>query len=227
MAFYFTIDTMQFMKKVIVIALSFLILIVITCVAVFFSSSIILEKMLSNELKTNVTVEKVSFPYPSLLVQKLIVKNIPSGKDPNALTIQKIDINAPYINYFHHVIYIDKIAITDVVLTVEFFGFANSENNWSFINNNMDTNEDPNTSYAEIKEFVIKNLKVRVIKNGQVEETVIPEIRLKNVKTKNGALINSITHEIIYQMIFNIKNIIQIPLKLQNYVPSVPGLPFP
>ncbi len=195
----------------------------------YFKFNYVLGKVLSSKFGTEVLIKKITFDRPDIDVNTFTIKNPPGFMTTLALRINKLDISAPYSNYFQNVIDIDEIEISDIDLNIEFTTKKGSISNWSHLLGSLssepskkpakvDSKEVAETGrYAVIKLLKINNLKVNIITPGQKTQTkVFKNMQFKNVITEKGDITRRITQIIIYHMIFNYKNLIQIPEQFSN-----------
>lgn len=201
------------MKKLATIIPTLIIIIGIVAIIGYAKMNLIFSHILKEKFKTKVTIEDISLsPMELITVQDLKIFNPPKYKPHTAMRIGGITINAPYGNYLDEVTQIKKIVVSDLVFTVDFLGKIT---NWESLMNNIDTKESNDKSYMVIEELTFTNLKIRIQgKDGSYKEKTIPKLTLKNVKTKEGELTQRLMQAIITQLIFNIRNLIDIPLNM-------------
>ena len=204
------------MKRFLAILVSALIIVCFTLLMAYKNLDLVLSHALSSKFGTQVRVEDVTFtPTTDIEVQNITVANPLAFHSPYALEIGSVYIAAPYENYIKKIIEIDKIIVTNAVLTVEYF---NKVTNWETLMAQLDNEDDSIVddphSYSVIQELTFINLSVRVAGvDGSYQTYPINKLTLNNIKTKEGELTRRLTQAILNQIIFNFKNIIQIPLK--------------
>jgi hypothetical protein len=215
------------MKRLGSIATTLVIIIGIIAIIAYAKMDLICSHILTDQFKTKVTIEDISLsPMENIEVQNVKIMNPPQYKPHSALRIGQIQINAPYLNYLDKISQIKKILISDLVFTVDSVG---NVTNWETLMNNLDSGKPSSESskssdsYMVINELTFINLKIRIQgKNGDYKEKTIAKLTLKNVKTKEGELVKRLTQAIIIQLIFNIQNLIDIPLKSTENLLNAP-----
>ncbi|MBM3193772.1 MAG: hypothetical protein FJZ59_06045 [Chlamydiae bacterium] len=211
----------SFMKKL-ASALSTLIIIVgIIAIIGYAKLNLIFSHILKEKFKTKVSIEEISLsPMELIEVNDFKVFNPPKYKQHAALHIRKIKIAAPYVNFAHEVSQINKIVISDLTFTVD---FLDSVTNWEILMNNLDSFDSTTNSYMIIDELTFLNLKIRIqTKDGTYKEKTLAKVTLKDVKTKEGELTQRLIQAIIRELIFNIRNLIDIPLKMTKELLNKP-----
>ena len=176
-------------------------------------------------MDAKVSIEKIQFKNAEVVVNDFTIANPNGYKQPIALRIDMIDIEALYRNYLHKAIHIKEIEIHNAELVIEFKGKRGSESNWSHIIGNIgseppskksksSSKSDKSSSgrYATIDLLKINELRVTIITPGQKNQVkVLRNMRFKNVITKKGDITKRIAQVVLYHMIFNYKNLIKIP----------------
>ncbi len=205
------------MKRIIGILVFAIAIVVLVCLTAYAKLDLILSHVLTSKFGTRVQVEAVNFqPMNYIDVEKIKVANPHAYTSPYALEIGFISISAPYKHYVEKIIEIEKIEVRNTLLTVEYF---NKVTNWETLMAQLDTEDEPSMiedshSYSIIKELTFTDLNVRVAGvNGSYTTYPIKKLTLHNIKTKEGELTRRLTQAILNEIIFNIKNFIQIPLK--------------
>ena len=182
---------------------------------------LILSHILTTKFKTSVRIEDIELsPMKDILLENLTLANPIDYPTAYALRIGSIAIEAPYKNYLEKVVSIDRIELTNITLTVD---YLDNVTNWETLMNNIETDDDKSDSYAVIKKLTFNNLIVRIEgKDGKLKTLKIPKLTLLNVQTKGGELTRRLTQAILKEVIFNIKNLINIPLKMTQDAISNP-----
>jgi|JI9StandDraft_2_1071091.scaffolds.fasta_scaffold276523_1 hypothetical protein len=202
------------MKRFLFILGAALILFVAALGLAYIFSATLLSRSLSKQLGTRVTVGQAVFGWNTLSFRNIVVAS-PKASMPPALTISRAYLTAPLPNYLKSITYIDKVEINDTVLTVVFNPLKTS-NNWDKITKNMSKESTSKShKYALISLLEFNRLTIRVLIPGlPPQETVIPQLTFKNIKSSEGDVAKKISQIIIYQMLFNAKNLLNIPLPL-------------
>jgi hypothetical protein len=210
------------MKSIIGTLASLLVLIFLIALIAIAKMEFILSYMLTDKLKTRVAIEDITFsPMDKIDVKNISIANPDAYSSPYALQVGSLDIQANYRNYTKEVVIIEKIELSNVTLTVD---YIKNVSNWEALMNQLDTSDegDPN-SYSVIEELTFRNLKVNIIgKDGKLQSQTIPKLTLTNIKTKGGELTRRLTQAILTQLIFNIQNVIKIPLKMGQDLLNAP-----
>ncbi len=201
---------------------SILVIIVgLIAIIAYVKMNLIFSHILADKFKTKVTIEDISLlPMELIKIQGFKILNPLKYKPHSALRIDLIQVTAPYLNYLDKIPQIKQILISDLVFTVDFLG---NVTNWETLMNNLDSEESSSNSYIVIHELTFINLKIRVQgKDGTYKEKTISKLTLKNVKTKEGELTQRVIQSILSELIFNIKNLINIPLKITEDLLNAP-----
>ncbi len=187
----------------------------------FFKFNYILGRMLSAKFGTLVKIEKVLFKRQEVNIQKFTLNNPPNYSVPLALDIDIVDVNAPYLNYFKKEIQIQEIEIHNATLNIVFKNKLSPENNWSTLVGSLATDnasekkkkeEEKNGQYAIIHHLKINHLTVNIITPGRKTETkVFNDMVFNDVVTTKGDITRRVAQVVVYYLIFNYQNIIQLP----------------
>lgn len=185
----------------------------------YFNAAWVFSYALSAQFRTRCSVESVEFLSGEVRLHNITIGNPPPAKFPYALKNSYFQIKAPYGSYLRKEIQIDSIYLKDVEMIVEYYE-KNGETviNWTVLADNLGSEGRRNflTSRigrsALIHRLVIENLMVRVIIPGRRDRTTtLPSLTFTDIKTEDGELTKLITEAIVYRMIFNVKNIVNIP----------------
>lgn len=203
------------MGKLFTITLSvFCILLFVGAIA-FYNKAHILSRILSSQFTTHVSVKKLSFsPMNDIDIQDIKIKNPRHFPSPYALEVGSLHITANYLTYLHTMSHIEKIELTNTLLTIDLLP---NGANWEALMNPLSSKKSPSKSYAVIDLLTFTNLKIIITHpTGKVTTQTIPTLTLRNVKTKEGDLTQALMQAILYQTIFNVQSIIKIPLKITD-----------
>lgn len=206
------------MGRIIAILGNTLFLLLIVGIILFFSRSYIASVIFSNKLGAPVRINQINMVPGRITIKDAKLKN-PSGYNQTyALRIGRTEINAPIRNFFRSEIEIDSMEVSNVLLTLELINRNPKDNNWTTLLNNINAKEsklEPQSKghHAVIKKFVLTNLTVRIYKSPRsYEDKVIRRLEFTDVTTADGDLTRRIMQAIIYELVFNIKNILKIPV---------------
>ena len=194
-----------------------LLLLLIGCIYVARAS--ILAHLLSSKFQTSVSIKNLFFKPHQIALQDVCIANPKGFSAPSALKVASVSLFAPYRNYLDHVTSIDLIELSDLLLTIE---ILKKTTNWESLTTHLNqekqtkSSSKEKSSYAIIKKLVIKDLTIEILKSGQKKTYHIRKLVLKNIQTKEGELIKHVTQAILNQLIYNIKNVIKIPLDMTN-----------
>ncbi len=186
----------------------------------YFNGAFFCEKILSSKLKTPITLQKVEFNYPNIIIENIKLFNPRNFTTNNALEIGVTDVESPYGNYFKDVVNINRLEMSNVTVTIE---STKTTTNWDILLKKIkddSNNTKKNDRYAIIRKFVIKNLTIRIFaQNGKlISEKKIPRLSFKTIKTNDGDISKVIMQAIIYHLIFNLKKLTDLPIQMSKDV---------
>ena len=211
------------MKWLTITASSILALILISLGVIYFGFTFILEKNLSSKVATKLTIEDSGLSLNSIELDNLRIHNPKNMIEPYALEVETINIQAPILNYFKKIVEIELIELNNIVLSIEFLTDRKTSSNWSYIMKSVNkkgssTPLENDTSYTNIDLLSLKNITVIVIVAGK-EQTrkVIPSLTFRNIKTKKGELTRRVTQAILYNLLFDFKNLLDFSL---DFIPD-------
>jgi hypothetical protein len=211
------------MKWLTITASSILALILISLAVIYFGFTFILEKNLSEKVATKLTIEDSGLSLNSIELDNLRIHNPKNMIEPYALEIETINIQAPILNYFKKIVEIELIELNNIVLSIEFLTDRKTSSNWSYIMKSVNKKgssapPENDTSYTNIDLLSLKNITVIVIVAGK-EQTrkVIPSLTFRNIKTKKGELTRRVTQAILYNLLFDFKNLLDFSL---DFIPE-------
>ncbi len=177
--------------------------------------------MLSARFGALVNIEKVAFGRQEINIEKFVLHNPPDFSTPHALDIDVIDIDAPYINYIKKEIKIKEIEVHTAELNIVFKTKKGLDSNWSSLLGTLSTDkyskkkreqEEKSGQYAVIEVLKINKLTVHIITPGLKTETkVFNDMVFYNVVTTRGDITRHITQVVVYYMISQFANILNIP----------------
>jgi hypothetical protein len=182
--------------------------------------SSIVGSILTSTFGVKTTVSATAITTNKIRFWQLKIYNPPAGKTPYALTVGKIGIKAPVTTYLSNDIQIKKIALNNLVLTIETLPGKGKLSNWDDIISHISSSPSPTTKskkHTTIKELTIDNIKINLIDfSGNVKTSTIKNLTFKNLSTKNGDITSQIAKVILMKMLFDVKNITNFPLKITN-----------
>jgi hypothetical protein len=209
------------MKWLTIIASTLIAIVIITFCFIYFGFASILEWNLSTKISTKISIAKSSFSLSSIQLENFRIHNPKNINKPYALEIDSINIQAPLFNYFKKITEIQSIKLDNIVLSIEFLEIGKGEgSNWNLIMRSANKKgsskpgeNDP--SYANINLLSLKNITVIVYQGGREKNRkVIPLLTFKNIKTKKDELTRRITQAILFNLLFDFKNILDFPIEL-------------
>ena len=185
----------------------------------YFNATFIASRMLSSSLGTKVTVGQVIFTHQEIRLEDIAVKDPRGGRRRDMLFIKTTSIQAPYKNYFHKEIVINKLHLSDVTISIDFLGSKEQESNWSDLQEKMEGDtlkvNEPIKRWALIHELLIEDIDVKISAGGLLEkEKHLSRIKLNDVRTKNGELGRQLVRTIIASLMFNLQNLIDLPVNI-------------
>lgn len=210
------------MNRILAIVANTLFLLLIVGIILFFTRSIVTSAVLSSKLGIPVKVQQINVIPGRISVWDAKLKNSKGYSQPYALRIRSTLINAPLKNYMNKLIEIDSIEVSNILLTLELTKRNTSDNNWADIMKEIHEEEPTlkthnKNRHAIIKKLVLTNLTVRIYKSPRsYQDKVIPRLEFQNVETKDGDLSRRIMQAIIYELVFNIRNILKLPIQVSK-----------
>ena len=201
------------MRRILGLLIFLLLILLLIGVIAYAKIELVFSYILTNKFKTSVKIEDATFsPMSAIHIENITIANPNDYPSAYALQIGLITILAPYENYLDKVVYINKIELTNITLTVDYLG---NVTNWEALMDNLDSDGEKSNSYAIIKKLTFNNLKILIEgKDGTFKTQTIAKLTLHDIKTKEGELTRRLTQAILKEVIFNIKNLINIPLKM-------------
>ena len=208
------------MKKLYLALYSFIAILIIALVICFMCMSSIVGSILTSTFGVKTTVNATAITTNKIRFWQLKISNPKVAKTPYALTIGKIGIKAPITTYLSNDIEIKKITLDNLLLTIEILPGKGNLSNWDDIISHM-SSPSPSASKSQkdttIKELTITNIKIKIIDASGVEKiNTIKSLTFKDLSTKNGDITSKIAKVIIMRMLFDVKNITNFPLKINN-----------
>lgn len=179
--------------------------------------STILGHILTNSFGTKTTVNHAAITTRTANFWGLQINNKKKMKSPYALRIGKIAVKAPITSYFAEDIEIESIKLKDLTLNIEAVP-GSSKTNWDpilkHINESSKGNKKSNRD-STVKLLTIDNITINVTDSeGKVTTNKIKNLTFKNLSTKNGDITAQIARAVLLKMIFNVQNMIKIPLQV-------------
>jgi len=152
----------------------------------------LISSYLSNKLKTNVTLSKVSFSFKRMHIDNFKLKNTRKTKTKYAFIAKTIEINYAFPKLLSSPTVIDDILISNINLNIDCYNPLCTSNNWTEIVNNIRKKEEKTKVVKKeiiIKKLILKNMIVQISGFGLdlKEKTVqIPRLEFKNISNKTG-----------------------------------------
>ena len=207
-----------------ILFLFLIIFIVLFYVARSYRASL-LATIISHKTNTPISIEEVNFHKTGITIERFQMGNPKGTRFPTALSVDTIEVKAPYKNYLKDPIYIDTIHLKDVYVNIQIDNRAQTEGNWQTII--ADMNKDKKTFFSIEKKTVIRklfltNVKIVIIlSDGKLHElSPIEILQFDNVSTEKGIPIHEISEIIVAKMMHSIfiqqgiKNILNVPFNI-------------
>lgn len=212
--------TIQLMGRILSIIGNTLFILLLVGIILFFTRTYVANAILSHKLGVPVRIKQINVVPGKISVKDAKLKNASGYAQPYALRIGNTQINAPLRNLFRSEIVIDSIEVSNILLTLELTNRNTSINNWTALLSEIQ-NEEPKMNsqgtnrHAVIRKLVLSNLTVRIFKSAtSYQDKVIRRLEFTDVTTADGDLTRRIMQAIIYELIFNIRNILKLPLQV-------------
>lgn len=197
------------MKKLIFILIA---IVIIACglgYLAYANAATIMANIISHKTQTPVTIKQVDFYRDSFTINELQVGNPNEARLPTAMKVQKIDINAPYKQYFEDPIIIDEINMADVYVNIQIYNKDQTKGNWQTIMGNMkEEHKSPlsNERVAIIKKLVLTNIQIDLILSDGKLHRLSPIARLEfnDIRSDKGIPTQEISEIIIQKMMNSI-----------------------
>jgi len=174
------------------------------------------EEKLSKKLGVPVKVENIHFYTDAFEITNLTIYNPKGSTLPIAFKAKTIRFEAPYLNYIHPHIIINRVAIDDVYVGIEFYDKDNTHGNWTKIIKNLNGDQDENQTKPPengkkkpqrertvlIKHLIITNINIELILKelGHKKLSPIDKIEFTNINSEQGLPIDEITELIVQKL---------------------------
>lgn len=145
------------------------------------------ESFLSKKLKTEVTLEDISFGFGKITLKNLRLTNPASSKVPYAFEAGAITIQLSPSELFKKETHIHRIKIQDPHLSIELYNSSGNDNNWAPILSQVPSKPHSSSHSYIIDRLSIVNLRVDIIRNGgkKISLPSIPYLEFQSI-TKNN-----------------------------------------
>ncbi|GAB4190143.1 MAG: hypothetical protein Tsb0015_11110 [Simkaniaceae bacterium] len=198
-----------------------LLIIILGGYLVYHKAPKLLEKKLSHKLGVPVTIENMHFFPKSFEITGITIGNPPQSALPTAFKAATVRFEAPYWNYIHPHIVINKVEINDVYVGIEFYDKNNTRGNWTQIISNLDAsngtgqkNDSPagKTQAAQktpvkertalIKHLIVTNIHIDLLLQGDRLRRLSPieKVEFTNITSEKGLPMDEITELIVQKL---------------------------
>ena len=199
----------------------FLAVVVLIIVGIYFWTArvSIMERMLSKQLNTEVTLKDLKIGWRKLSIRDLKIANPKSATLPLAFQVGEVSVAMSPFELLHQTIHIDRIDINNPTISLELYNKLGTDNNWVRLLNNMSDDEGKEPKEEDVPQkktvkgdktkFVIRkltlsNLKFDVIRSDGTKLAIPPltYLELDNIGEK-GPLGLSEVGNIVFQVILS------------------------
>ena len=147
------------MKRLIRLLIIFLILAAIIWGAyLWVTRAQILERYLSKQLQTKVTIEEVNVGWNTLSIEGLHIANPPQARFPYAFRVGTLSLEMSLTALFKEKVKIDLVKIENPAFEIEFYNSVGSDNNWARLLTALPSGKGERTTVIE--KLIIENLRV-------------------------------------------------------------------
>ncbi|OGN62139.1 MAG: hypothetical protein A3F09_02905 [Chlamydiae bacterium RIFCSPHIGHO2_12_FULL_49_11] len=181
---------------------------------VYFNGAFLLSHLLKGQLGIPIAMEKVQFNSSEITIANIIVPNPQKSESPYAIRIDHTLSEAPVVNYVKNPTKIKQLLIENVTMFME--TYEDGSSNWKLLGEKIDAASKTNKktdSQTLIDELIIRKINLFIITPGKKPiGHPIDELKFTDVQTAGGDLPNQISRAILYKLIFNYRNLIDIPM---------------
>ncbi|NGX55962.1 MAG: hypothetical protein K1060chlam5_00196 [Candidatus Anoxychlamydiales bacterium] len=219
------------MKKLIVIFSSFVALIFIIAIILWFNMPSFVSSYLTREFGVETSVSNVKLNSQNLNIFDLNMSNPKGSKSSTAFQCKKINFNSTFKNIRSKTLTINSISLNDIVIGVEFYNRMGSDNNWSRIMQTKGKITESKRKYL-IKTLSLNNIAIVLVKADGTRQNLptIDKLEFHNITDESGFPIDEIEKaiaHIILRSIFQKYNLLELlksisPVKIFNQ-----SIPFP
>jgi len=192
------------------------------CLA-YFNASFLFARIISNKTHVPVKIKSTAFLESQILMKELWMGNPRDARLPTAMTVETIDVKAPYLTYLDNPVTIDLIHLDNVYFNIQIYNKEQTKGNWqTIISNVQKENKSPLSVEREVhmKKVLITNIQVDLIRsNGELYKlSTIPKIEFDHLNTEKGVPVQEISEILMQKMIEyifienGIKSIIEAPV---------------
>ncbi|MDN3505200.1 MAG: hypothetical protein P0S95_06480 [Rhabdochlamydiaceae bacterium] len=185
----------------------------------------IVSHSLSKRMEVSVSIGGISLGTSKIGINAIYIGNPPNSILPQALKVDKIQVDIPASHFFHKKIVIPYLGLNDIYLGLEFNSQSDRQGNWTYIMKNLsDSNSNSSDAKSDvevmIKRVVLNNLTVAIVYKDQpknIKTVQIPSLEFTDVSSKGGIPSAQITQLIMrhaLQQVFSKEN-------LQNMIKDV------
>lgn len=192
--------------------LSFLVLIIVALVVVFFVVKSRVPDMMANNLSkklgVSVSIDSIDFGMRKIEIDHVEIGNPRGYSLPKAFSAEEIELHAPITEYFKEDLVIDLIEVDNIYLGIEFDSTKGTEGNWKTIMRNFQQNaglDKKDDREILVKTIVFKNIETDLLFRDQGGNPrrlpKIGRIELHNISTEGGIPTDQLMGTILAQMI--------------------------
>ena len=193
------------MKKILIPILSFVALLVILGIILWFNIPNIAARKLSDIFGVPVSMEDVSLTTRNLNIKNLVMANPKNSKTNIAFKTSKIDLSSSFTKITSDVLTIDNINFDNIFIGIEFYNKNGSDNNWSQI---MKYTKKNNKTAQKSRKYLIKqltltNISVALIKEDGTRQTfpTIARLDFYNISDESGFPISQLEKAIAQEIL--------------------------
>ena len=193
------------MKRLLSIALIFILVLIGVGIYGYFNRVKISSYLLTQafQVQSSIAAIDLNVKSSSCTFHHLELKNPKPAKKPTALKVEKITVNAPYLNYVKDPIKIDEIHLDNLLINIEIYNKNRTEGNWQTLLANLNTDYEGSSSFhrtTKIKNLIFTNIHINIILSDGKSYNLEPIKRLEfqNISSKKGFPMYEVT-EIITQ----------------------------
>ena len=219
------------MKKFFLPFISFIFLIAIILVVIWFNLPNIFAHFLTKDFGVSVSIENILLKKNQVDIKNFDISNPKKYKTKKAFFIKNLNIGYNFKELIGETLVIDSITFNDIFIGVEFYDSSGNENNWKEIMN-MPPHSKNNKKKYLIKKMSLNNISVKLTKNNGKTETfpTIDNLTFYNISDESGFPIDEIEKAIAHAVLksifekFSLNHILD-TINPKNIIKSLP-IPF-
>jgi hypothetical protein len=192
------------MKKLIIIFSSFIAIIVMIAVVLWFNMPSYISRYLTKEFGVETIISNVNINTKNLNIYNLKMQNPKGSKLQNAFTCKKINFNSTIKNIRASTFTIDSISLDNMTISVELYNKSGSDNNWARIMATKETDPKTDRKYL-IKTLNLNNINIVLYRNNKIENLKpIKNLTFNNITNESGFPIEEIEKAIAHVILKHI-----------------------